>query len=661
MANLSELLQSALHLHRGGQFDRARKIYEEILQHNPRHADALNLRGLVAWQTGQFAEAVGYLRQAIALDNSQAAYFANLGEAYRGLGQLAEAIEAYTEAVRLQPTASLAHLNLGMLLQQFASPVEAIASYERALQHDPQSEEAHYHLGSVLHQQGQLHAAGAHYEKTLELNPDHFGALINLAGVRRVEGHLADATALCERALRLEPQMAPEKFDLGNLYFNLGILYQLQSRMSEAVACYRKALGLRPDDVEALCNLGSALREQQQLDEALSCLQRAVDLQPDAFAAINNLGTVFQDLGRLSDAQRCFERAIELEPEKPKYHANLGTVLLDRSRAIECFERALRLQPDNAQALCNRGMAWLSLGDFLPGWAGYEHRVDCPQFNTGRFPQPLWDGSPLAGRTLLIHCEQGLGDTLQFIRYVNMVESRGGTVIVAVQAALVPLLAQSGFTGLVPEELLPLPAFDVYAPLLSLPRILRTEVETVPHDVPYLRAEPALVETWRGELDPYDGLKVGIAWQGRTHYRFDRLRSIPLEHFAPLARPGVRLLSLQKGPGAEQLATLEGRFDIVDWSRRLDNTGGAFLDTAAVMKNLDLVVTSDTSIAHLAGALGVPVWVALSAAPDWRWMVDRDDSPWYPSMRLFRQSQLGQWTEIFQRMAAALAKLERSD
>jgi tetratricopeptide (TPR) repeat protein len=660
MANLAELLQSALQLHRGGQFERARMIYEEILQHDPRHADALNLRGLVAWQTGQFAEAVGFLRQAIALDSSQAAYFANLGESYRGLGQVAEAIEAYTEAVRLQPTASLAHLNLGILLQEFGSPVKAIASYERAVQQDPQNEEAHYRLGSVLHQQGQLHSAGVHYEKTLERNPDHFGALINLAGVRRVEGQLADATALCERALRLEQQMPPETCDVGNLHTNLGNLYQLQGRMSESIACYRRALGSRPDDVEALCNLGNALREQQQLDEALSCLQRAMELQPDAPATINNLGALYHDLGRLSEAQRFFERAVELEPRNAKFHANLGTVLLDQHCAIECYERALRLQPDDSQALCSRGMSWLSLGNFLPGWAGYEHRVDCPQFNTARFPQPLWDGSPLGGRTLLIHGEQGLGDTLQFIRYVNRVESHGGKVIIGVQAALVPLLAQSGFTGLLPKEL-PLPPFDVHAPLMSLPHIFQTDIETVPCDIPYLCAEPALVETWRGELDPYDGLKVGIAWQGRANYRFDRLRSIPLEEFAPLARPGVRLLSLQKGPGAEQLAALEGRFDIVDWGRRIDNTGGAFLDTAAVMKNLDLVITSDTSIAHLAGALGVPVWVALSAMADWRWIIDRDDSPWYPTMRLFRQSQLDQWPEVFQRMAAALAELEHAD
>jgi hypothetical protein len=274
---------------------------------------------------------------------------------------------------------------------------------------------------------------------------------------------------------------------------------------------------------------------------------------------------------------------------------------------------------------------------------------------TPQFPTPPWDGSPLDGRTILVHAEQGLGDTMQFLRYVPLVRRRGGRVILVCQPPLMRLLSRvPGIERLVAWGE-PLPEYDVQVPLMSLPGLFGTTLETVPAEVPYLDAEPALVEAWRHRLGSYAGFQVGIVWQGNPRFRFDRLRSIPLAQFAPLARvPGVHLLSLQKGPGRDQLAALPGSFPVTDLGHQLDETTGAFLDTAAVMKNLDLVITSDTVAAHLAGALGVPVWVALHDVPDWRWLLDREDSPWYPTMRLFRQTRPGQWEEVFERIAAAL-------
>ena len=294
------------------------------------------------------------------------------------------------------------------------------------------------------------------------------------------------------------------------------------------------------------------------------------------------------------------------------------------------------------------------MGRFEQGWAGYEWRWKCKEFGSlPPFQPPLWDGSFLDGRTILVHAEQGLGDTLQFIRYVPSLHQRGGRVILMCQPPLVRLLTRS--PGI--ERLLahgdPVPEFDVHTPLLSLPRLLGTTLESVPADVPYLEAEPQLVEAWRHRLGSYPGFKVGIVWQGNPKFRLDRLRSIPLAQFAPLARvPGVHQFSLQKGPGAEQLAAVTDRFPVTDLGRRLDD----FMDTAAVLKNLDLVISVDTAIAHLAGALGIPVWVALPFAPDWRWLMGREDSPWYPTMRLFRQTRPGQWEDVFHHIAEALQR-----
>lgn len=651
MPDVSQLLQTAVGLHRGGQLDQARQIYQQILAQDPRHANALNLLGLIGWQTGRFTEAVEHLLQAIAIDGTQAAFFGNLAEARRGLGQIDEAVECYVKAAKLQPQAAIVPLNLGTLLEHAGRYDQAVAAYTRAIELAPQDVRPQYHLASTLEKQGKLAEAAARYERALAIDAGHLASVLGLATTRQKQGDFAAAATLHQRAVQAEPTRPERHFDLANAL-------QYGRQFAEAIASYRKAIDLDPNYADAYCNLGNALREHGQLAEALTCAQRAVELRAESAPAQSNLGVVLQDSGRLAEAQQRFERAIELDPLRAEFALNLGTVLRDQGHAAEAldqFERALQLQPDYAQALCSRGMALLSLGRFRPGWQGYEHRIGLPQFDTATFPQPRWDGGPLAGRTLLIHCEQGLGDTLQFIRYVKLARERAGDgrVIVAAQTALLPLLSQSGFAELVPNDR-PLPPFDVQVPLMSLPLVFGTEVETVPRDVPYLAADKTRVEHWRHALAKYPGRRIGIAWQGRPSFRGDLLRSTPLQSFAPLADvSGARLISLQKGPGVDQLAGLAGRFEVVDLGDALDREG-AFLDTASVMSHLDLVVTTDSAIAHLAGALGVRVWVALAIGPDWRWMVEREDSPWYPTMRLFRQTQVGQWSDVFTRIAEAV-------
>jgi hypothetical protein len=322
--------------------------------------------------------------------------------------------------------------------------------------------------------------------------------------------------------------------------------------------------------------------------------------------------------------------------------------------ALSCFQRAIELQPDYADAHWNRALAWLLMGNFEQGWPEYDWRWKRKALQLPRFPQPIWNGFPLEGRTILLYAEQGLGDTLQFIRYAALVKRRGGLVIAACQDVLRPHLATC--PGV--DQLIGLDStiahFDTHAPLLSLPAIVGTTLSTVPADVPYLFVNAELGDPCRQALDGPGAFKIGIAWQGNPDHSNDRQRSVSLVSFEPLARlDGVRLFSLQKGPGVEQLAGAQERFPVVDLGSQFQT----FQDTAAVLQRLDLVISIDSAVAHCAGALGVPVWVLLPFCPDWRWLLDREDSPWYPTMRLFRQTEPGKWATVFARVANEARKL----
>lgn len=495
------------------------------------------------------------------------------------------------------------------------------------------------------HHAGQFDAAEMLYRRILALHPQHAHALSLLGSLLLQTGRLDPACQSLQQAIALEPLVASHRCNLGSAYLTAG-------RYAEASVVLCEAVKLEPTSFDAHYNYGLALYRMGQLDAAVAAYEKCLALRPQFASAMANLGVAEQDRGNLPQARKWFEQAVRLEPREATHHYNLATICKDEGRpaaAIDGYDAALRLHPTYAQAICGRAVALLSMGALAAGWPGYEQRTNCPQFDTLSLPQPRWDGKQWAG-TLLIHSEQGLGDTLQFIRYVDRVRKLGSQLIVAVQPALVPLLRQSGYSEVVPRSN-PLPPCDVQIPLMSLPHALGTELASIPRDVPYLMSDAKRIAHWRLELAAHQGFKIGISWQGRATFRADRFRSIPLLEFATLANvAGVRLISLQKGHGSEQIAALDGKFDVVDLGPQLD-AAGAFLDTAAVMQNLDLVVTSDTAMAHLAGALGVNVWVLLSAAPDWRWLLRTSESPWYPTMRLFRQTKLGDWTSVMAEVA----------
>ncbi len=607
------------------------------------------------------AVACRLIRQAVAVAMSQAdALLQSAVESHRQ-GRLSEAVHGYQQLAEANPTRADILGLWGTALRQLERHEDAVAVLARAVSLDATQPSFFGNLGEAYRNLGKLDDAIDCYAQAARLAPFLADVHSTLGALLQEAGRLEEADAALAQALRCDPRHAAALYNRGNLL-------QSQKQWDDAVASYRQAVEASPDYVDAMCNLGNALRELRRPDEARQWLERALALAPDCVPAISNLGVVLQDLGHSDQALGRWQRAIELEPDRAALHVNLGTAYKDvgeSARAMKCYETALALAPNDPQVLLSRGTALLATGNLAEGWAGYEHRVDCEQFDTRDLPQPRWQGEPLDGRTLFVHAEQGLGDTLQFIRFTPQATQYGGKVIVAVQPVLVSLLRASGFENVVASTESPEP-FDVHVPLMSLPYVFKTELDTIPNNVPYLEVEPERIAAWETRISGRRELNVGVVWQGRPDHRRDRSRSFRLDALAPLAAvPGVRLFSLQKGPGIEQLTPQWQQqngvepLDIVDLGESLDNDGPVFMDTAAAMKCLDLVVAPDTGVAHLAGGLGVKVWVALPLGAEWRWMTDRDDSPWYPTMRLFRQRRLGDWADVFARMAIALEELRK--
>lgn len=527
-------------------------------------------------------------------------------DAFHRAGRLHEAEQAGRRAIQADPANALGHNFLGLVLAAQGKPDEAIAWFQSAVERNPDDAQAHNNLGVTFERLGRLDEAATSFRRAVQLRPDY------------AEAHN-----------------------------NLGVALGKLGHHDEAVACCRRALELKPDNVDAHNSLGVALERQEKLDEAAACFRQVVKRKPDDAEAHSNLAAILDRQDRLDEAMASLERALALNPNSPEAHVNLGMVLERQGQmdpAITSFRRAIELDPNGAQAHLNYGLALLRRGHFESGWREYEWRAGCEGVVQPVLPAPRWRGEPLEGKTILLVEEQGAGDTLHFVRYAEPLKSRGATVIVQCRPQLASLLKSCrGIDAVIPTAAPP-PAFDVYLPLPSAPGVFGTTLESIPANVPYLFADAALLGRWQAEFNTVGEFKVGIAWQGDPNHKANRYRSIPLERFVPLAGvPGVRLFSLQFGAGREQLAELPPACPITDLGDRL----GDFDNTGAIMRSLDLVITCDSAPAHLAGALGVPVWVALVLVPDWRWLLERTDSPWYPTMRLYRQSRVGDWHGVF--------------
>ena len=522
------------------------------------------------------------------------------------------------------------------------------------MSHASRQIDAHLQHGKRLHGAGRLAEAGQVYQQVLSVAPAHPEAL-HMVGVLLLQtGQPGQALAWIERAIGASgaapvPGGLVAAFHVHHAHALLAL-----GRAAEAAAACRVALQLKRGNAEAQQALGHALSDTGDYAGALKAYQEAARLKPDLPDLLNNLGTALHHANRLYEAARTLTRAHGREPRDPGILVNLSSV----SRDLGLFEQAearlaaaSRIAPDDPRVRYNQALLMLLLGRFETAWPGWEERFRAGAVPDRGLAKPRWRGEALDGRTLLIHAEQGLGDTIQFCRYPFPAD---GTVVFEVQPRIARLLAGRKDGARVVRVGDPLPEFDLACPLMSLPAIHGTTEATIPANVPYLSAEPAAVARWRARIGD-TGFRVGIAWQGNPSRREDSGRSIRLDHYLPLASvPGVRLISLQKDAGLEQLAP---GMAVETLGEDFDSGPDGFIDTAAVMMTLDLVITSDTAVAHLAGALGRPVWVALRAVPDWRFMLERPDSPWYPTMRLFRQTTRDAWRPVFEAMREALASL----
>jgi Flp pilus assembly protein TadD len=619
------------------------------LRANAAAADAYLQRGLDLFKEGLLDAAEKEYRWAVRLQPDLGEAYGNLGVLLARQKRLPEAEAAFRLAVQFQPTNVAAYTNLGTACLEQGRAAEAETWFRQATLIRPDLADGHRLLGTALETASKWKAAETAFRDALRLQPGLAECHYRLARVLKRQNQLAPAEAAYREAVRLRP-------DHVDGWNNLGVLLADQGRHADAEPCYRAAVRLQPNNPELHNNLGVALVGLERLDDAEASYREALRLQPDNAAAHNNLGNCLRQHNRLEDAAASLREAIRLKPSYAEAHNNLGIVLAHSGKIAEGmarYDEALRLRPDYPEAHLNRSLALLSTGDFARGWAEYEWRWKMPTIKPPKFKQPRWDGSPLAGRTVLLHAEQGLGDTIQFIRYASLLQALGGRVVLDCPVPLVELAASCPGVSQVVARGSALPPFDVWATLLSIPGLLHTTLETIPAAIPYVKADPERVRYWQQELASVPGLRVGISWQGSKQHRGDRVRSVPLTRFASLAKTGsVRLLSLQKGLGTEQLAEAAAAgWEVLDYGSR---TEASFADTAALMLNLDLIVTVDSAVAHVAGALGLPVWVATPYAADWRWLRHREDTPWYPTLRLFRQPVPGDWDIVFQRLSGAL-------
>jgi tetratricopeptide (TPR) repeat protein len=613
----------------------------------PEQAEDLHRRAVEVLLQGQPQAALGHLDKAVVLNPRAPVYHANRGSALWALGRRDEAEACFRTVLELVPSDVEAHGNLGKILAALGRPAEAEAHCRIAVQARPDDAGAWRVLAVVLAALRQLEGAQRCYREVLRLGVEDAPTIhSNLGNLLKDLGRLDDAEQSYRQAVRLRPEFPEALTNLGNLLVDRG-------QYEEAEACCRDAIRLRPDFPEPHSNLGNVLRALGRPEEAEASCREALRLRPGYLSALSNLGNALREQGKFVEAESCYRDAIRQKPDYVEALNNLGSLLYDQGRPEEAeraYRNVIELKPDYVDAHVNLALTLLLMGRFKEGWRQYEWRWERRKHELYRgFKQPLWDGGETSDRVLLLHAEQGFGDTLQFCRFVSAA-AKGRRVVLEVQRPLVDLAKTLPGVEQVVSRGDPLPPFDLHCPLLSVPDRLGSSLETLP-TAPYLSGDPTRVAVWRERVAPLRGLKVGLVWAGNPTMAADRRRSMCLDQLAPLGSvAGVSFVSLQKGPAETQAKDAPPGLVLHDWTEELRD----FADTAALIEVLDLVIGVDTGVIHLAGALGKPVWLLNRFDRCWRWMADRDDSPWYPSLRQFRQKTPGEWGRVVDAVAAAL-------
>jgi tetratricopeptide (TPR) repeat protein len=668
--------------------------YQRTLERNPRQPQALLGMSLVALASGQTESAITMARAGTAAAPRMPEAWIALGQALKAAGCLDQAECAYAQAINLDGTNALArmglgelelaherpesavrqfelalraaprmagaHLSLGHALASMSRREEALAHYEHALTLRPRLPEAEFAAGFVLAQMGSLKQAEIRYRRAIAARPDFAAAWINLGSLLREQGRDLDAEAALRRAVELRP-------DLVSGWISLAALERERGRFHESEKYLRRALTLNPDQVETLIAWSQFHLAQRDWIGAGRWIHKALGLAPDHAEAVNLDGILLHLDGRLEEAVARFERAEALGDRAAV--SNRGNALLDMGRmdeALKAHEHAVERDPNHPGAAYDLALTELRLGHWERGWPGYEARWRFREVHRSPrlFKQPRWKGEPLHGQRILLHAEQGLGDTIQFCRYAELVAAHGGVPVLAVQEPVERLLFSLSIAREGNAEVMclgaPPPACDWECPLMSLPAVFRTTVNTVPWPGAYLHAEPGAAEAKRAQFPSrHPGMRIGLAWAGNPRYKADHQRSLHLDLLLPLLRAGsvsrtVNWISLQKGAPAEQLAAVPAGLCLLDGSSRDRDLA----ETAALVATLDLVITTDTSIAHLAGAMAKPVWILLPHLADWRWMQETETIPWYPTARLFRQTNPAAWEGVLDRVAVELRQFK---
>jgi tetratricopeptide (TPR) repeat protein len=585
-------------------------------------SDEILQNAMAHYQARRLGEAEESCRQLLAADPDHAQALHLLAVLSSETGKVDLARELMSRLIQLRPDSGHAQNNLAQIMRQSGRLEEALAAHRRAVELSPHEADFHFNLGCTLIDMGQVQESIAALIRAGELNPDH-AKVNNLLGIAlRKAGRLDEAIAAFGRAVWIDPNSAEAYNNLGNALTDRG-------QYDRAIAAYRQAIALRPDYREALRNMGSSLRAAGRFDEALAALRKVTQEEPNDADAHNRLGVVLGEAGKIDQAVAAGRKAVAMRGATRLMRWHLAVNLLKAGKLREGF------------------------AEYEARWGASEDHNQPRQFGVMQ-----WAGHDLAGRRILLYAEQGIGDTIQFARYVPLVANRGGRIVLECQGPLARLLRP--LKG-VEQIILPnepadreIGAIDTHCPLMTLPMVFGTTLDTIPNQVPYLHADAALVRHWRQRVGKLDGkLKIGLNWAGNPDQKGDRHRSTTLSKFAPLAAMGDAVfVSLHKGTAGGQATKPPRGLKLVDWTDELSD----FAETAALIENLDLVITTDTSVPHLAGAMGKPVWVLLPFAADWRWMMEREDSPWYPTMRLFRQKKPGDWAEVVRRVAQSLGE-----
>jgi len=613
------------------------------------HADFLRGRALAHAADNELDQAIKLIAEAIRLNPNEPDYFSDLGSLLQRQDRLDEALRSYDLALQIKPDFVDVWINMGDVLQRQSRFDEALLTFDHALRLDQTSAKAARKSAALLLDLKRFEEALAKLDVLNAIAPNEadvlFSAGLCLSPLHRTE----EAAESFSRSLQINPDQFQAHLELAFRLSELG-------RPNEALSHMRRALDIRPASVEVMNNIGIILNDLGRFEEAIATFDRAISISPAFAEPMNNKGFSLQKLERYDEAIAAHERAIAASPERALFHYNRGVCFSETLRldeAISSFRKAIALEPDYAQAHYNLATNSLLSGDLRTGFAENEWRFKCPELRLPerRFNRPVWLGKEsLAGKVLLIHLDQGFGDAVQCARYIPLVASLGATVILETYAPLQTLLSRVPGVSQVVLIGQPLPEFDFHCSTMSLPAAFGTALETIPSSVPYLSAEAGARTTWQSRLGAAGSPSVGLVWSGNPGHVNDHRRSVELETLLPLLDVEARFISLQKELRPRDQATLRERNDVLDLGSEL----GSYDDTAAVIEQLDLVISVDTSVAHLAGALGKPVWILLPYVPDWRWLVGRDDSPWYPTARLFRQTETREYGSVVNRMKTEL-------